>query len=397
MSNILVTNFGKARLAAGINSVEKLPEVLKAGGIKKPLIVSDEKIAGLDKFKRTIHLLEESGLKHCVYSNVTPNPKDYEVMEATRMYHENGCDGVIGIGGGSSMDASKGVSVMVRHEGDIMDYGRSTPNRKYFTHGREPLFCIPTTTGTGSELSPHAVITNTKRNNRKSDIMDTLFYCDMFFLDPEFACTQPTETIRDTGVDALSHMIDSYTNRKMVTTKSPLHEALGLKCVELISGNLRQVITTAGQDLEGVLALQWGATFGGAMLDLDASMIHGVSGVLQKYRHEMTHGVSCGIVMSACMNYNLQTSPKKFAQIAKAMGVNVSHMSDLEAARASVKAVENLLDDIEFPTMSYFNYTEEEMEQMAEISASNSMMPLNARPIRSKEDILSVYHYANSR
>ncbi|MBP3468864.1 MAG: iron-containing alcohol dehydrogenase [Lachnospiraceae bacterium] len=391
MRGILVTNVGKTRCAAGINCVGKLPEELNGMNISKPMIVSDHNIAKLDKFKKTVEQLKLSGISPVVFDQVTPNPKDYEVMMAAELYKKQGCDAVIGIGGGSSMDCAKGVAVMVRHEGDIMDYGRSTPNRRFFSNGRETLFCIPTTTGTGSELSPHAVITNTTKNNRKSDVQDRLFYCDMFFLDPEFACTQPMETMRDTGVDALSHMIDSYTNKDMLGIRSPLHEAIGLECCRLISENLRKVIATGGADLEAVQGMQWGAAFGGAMLDLNAAAIHGLSGALQKYRHEMTHGVSCGVIMPACMEYNLQTAPEKFAKIADALGVDTGEMTMREAAAASVKAVEELLSDIRFPKFSDFNFSEQEVHEMAEISAGNSMLPLNPRPITNAEDVRGIY------
>ena len=391
MNSILITNLGKARIAAGKGSVQALTEELRIAGIKRPLIVSDPGVAELESHRNAMQAFKQEGMIPVLFSGVTPNPKDHEVMTAAAMYKEEGCDAVVGIGGGSSMDAAKGAAVMARHEGDIMDYGRSTPGRKFFVNGREPLYLISTTTGTGSEVSPHAVITNTKKNNRKSDVMDRLFYCDMFALDPDFAGTQPLETMRDTGVDALSHMIDSYTNKKMLKTVSPLHEAMGLKCVELVSGNLRKMLATGGEDTDAVLAMQWAASFGGMMLDLDAALIHGISGALQKYRHEMTHGVSCGIIMPACMRYNLQTCPEKFAAIARAMGVNTAGMNDREAALASVQAVEELLDDIAFPKMRDFNYTGEELKEMAEISASNSMMKLNSRPVRCADDVLGIY------
>lgn len=395
MDGILITNFGKSRCAAGENSVSKLPDELERLKVKKPMIVTDQNIAKLAKFNKTVEELKNNGFECVVYDGVTPNPKDIEVMEATAVYKEKACDGVIGIGGGSSMDAAKGVSVMARHEGDIMDYGRSTPNRKFFTNGREPLICIPTTTGTGSELSPHAVITNTKKNNRKSDVQDAVFYNDMFFLDPEFACTQPEETLRDTGIDALSHVIDSYTNKKMLSIKSPLHEAMTMQCVKLIFENLRKVKATGGADLDSVLNMQWAATFGGALLDLDASAMHGLSGVLQKYRHEMTHGVSCGILMTACMEYNLHTCPEKFAKMAENMGVDTKNLTDMQAAQAAVKAVSELLEDIEFPKFADYKFTQKELEEMSEISAGNSMMPLNSRPIKDKEDVLKIYNRAN--
>ena len=394
MENILVTNIGKARCAAGSGAAELLGRELERLGVRRPLLVSDAGVAALPKYEKTLSQLKAAGLEPVVYDKVTPNPKDYEVMEGTELYKARGCDGVVGIGGGSSMDCAKGISAMARHEGKIMDYGRSTPNRRFFIRGREPLFCVPTTTGTGSELSPHAVITNTERNNRKSDVQDPIFYNDMFFLDPEFACTQSYETLRDTGIDALSHMIDSYTNRMMLTVQSPLHEAMGMKCCSLIAGKLKRAIDSKGQDLEAVLAMQWAATLGGAMLDLNGSAIHGLSGVLQKYRHDMTHGVSVGIIMPACMEYNLSTDYKKFAAIARALGAHTEGASEREQAELAVTTVEKLLAEIGFPKFADFRFTSEEIREMAEASVGNSMLPLNAREITTAEEIASIYNRA---
>ena len=378
--SILKCNISKARCIAGVDAVSCLPEELKKLGVTRPMVVSDAGVAGLEKHHKTMQLLKNAGLEPCLFDAVTPNPKDYEVMRGTAQYRESGCDGVIGIGGGSSMDCAKGISVMARHEGDIMDYGRSTPNRKFFTHGREPLFCVPTTTGTGSEISPHAVITNTKKD-KKSDVEDHLFYSDVFFFDPEFAATQPAEILRDTGIDALSHAIDSYTNRKMLTINSPFHEVLALKCCELVARSLRKAIACAGADLDCVLDLQWAAMMGGCVLDLDAGAMHGLSGVLQKYRHEMTHGVSCGILMPAVMQYNLQTCPDKFAKIACAMGADGTGVSQTTLAETAVSEVRRLLRDIDFPCFADFYFSDAELDEMAEIGASNSLIPLNPRPI----------------
>ncbi|MBQ6321665.1 MAG: iron-containing alcohol dehydrogenase [Lachnospiraceae bacterium] len=391
MSSYFISNIGTTRFAAGLDCTELLPEELAKKGVRHPLIVTDQIISGLDPFSKLINSMKKSGMAPVIYDQVTANPKDYEVMDGAAIYKENGCDGVIGIGGGSCMDSAKGIAAMVRHEGNIMDYGRSTPNRKTFTNGREPLFAIPATTGTGSELSPHAVITNTANNNRKSDVHDPIFYNDMFFLDPAFAASQPDRTVRDTGIDALSHIIDSYTNRMMLTIDSPLHTAMALEGCRLITTNIRKVIGSDHKDMDAILALQWGAMLGGAMLDLNASAIHGLSGALQKYRHEMTHGISCGVIMAACMNYNLQTAPEKFASLAKAMGEDITGMSTDEAAAASVKAVRKLLQDICFPRFSDYHFTDAELHEMAKISAGNSMLPLNARPIESWQEVLGIY------
>lgn len=389
MNDILKFHLGKTEVLSGEGASGNVAEEMGFRGYKKPIIITDR---GLANTKSVFHFLE--GLRgkefsYVLYSEVTPNPKDYEVMKAVRIYKDNNCDVVIGIGGGSSLDTAKCVSAMVRHDGDIMDYGRSTPNRKYFTNGREALILIPTTSGTGSEISPHAVITNTK-TDRKSDVMETLFYCDVIVLDTAFTVTMPENITKDTGIDALTHIIDSYTNKKMLTHKTPFHDALALEGIRLISENLRSACKGGEGNKTARENMMWAAMIGGFVLDLDACSIHGLAGILQKYRHEMTHGESVGMMMPACMRHNIPAFPERFRRIAEAMGANTAGMTDEEAALAGIEEIKKLLHDIHFKTMADFHFTEKEIEDFYETGAGNSCMRNNPREI-SPQEVKEIY------
>lgn len=384
MSELLTFSIGRTEALFGMQASKHVAGRLKADHLKTALVVTDGGLAGVKSVREFLASLEESGLETILYSKITANPKDYEVMEGARIYKEKQCDVVLGIGGGSVLDAAKCISAMARHEGDIMDYGRSTPNRKYFTNGREPLALVPTTSGTGSEISPHAVITNTK-TGRKSDVQETLFYSDYIVLDAEFALTMPEEITKDTGIDALTHLIDSYTNRKMLFHRTPFHDALALEGIRLISRNLREACREGGRNRKARENMMWAAMMGGFVLALDACSIHGLAGMLQKYRPEMTHGQSVGIMMPVCMRHNIPAFPERFRKIAEAMGVNASGLTDEEAAEAGIEEIKRLLHDIHFKTMKDFNFTEEEIEEFYQAGADNSCMRNNPVALSAQE------------
>lgn len=387
MNDILTFPFGRTQVLSGMHASKHVAEHLVNANRKRALIVTDHGLSEIESVQEFFKSLQEAELETVIYAGITANPKDHEVMDGVQIYKEKQCDVVLGIGGGSSLDAAKCISAMVRHEGDIMDYGRSTPNRKYFTNGREMLVLIPTTSGTGSEISPHAVITNTKIG-RKSDVEEALFYSDFIVLDTVFTLTMPEEITKDTGIDALTHLIDSYMNRKMLLHRSPFHDAVALEGIRLISENLRDALKKGEGNEKARENMMWAAMMGGFVLALDASSIHGLAGMLQKYRPEMTHGQSVGIMMPACMRHNIPAFPKRFQKIAEALGVNTLGMKEEEAAEAGIEEIKKLLHDIHFKTMGDFHFTEEEIEEFYEAGSDNSCMrnnPLMFSPQEVKE------------
>lgn len=385
----LTFSIGNIEVLSGMQASKHVSDKLKCKKLETALVVTDEGLSGVKSVRDFLDSLKKGGLEIVLYPGITANPKDYEVMEGVKIYKQSQCDVVLGIGGGSSLDAAKCISAMVRHEGDIMDYGRSTPNRKYFANGREPLVLIPTTSGTGSEVSPHAVITNTKIG-RKSDVQETLFYADLVVLDAAFALTMPVEITKDTGIDALTHLIDSYTNRKMIDYKTPFHDALALEGIRLVSENLRDACQKGEENLAARENMMWAAMIGGFVLSLDAGSIHGLAGMLQKYRPEMTHGQSVGIMMPACMHHNIPAFPERFKKIASAMGVSVSGMTSEEAAEAGIEEIKKLLQDIHFKTMRDFDFAEEEIEEFYKAGADNSCMKNN--PVQfSAQEVKEIY------
>ncbi len=389
MSSCFTFHIGRTEVMSGAGCAGRLPEILSQAGAEKALIVTDHVLSGISYFQSVIHTLENAGICYVLYDRVSPNPKDYEVMNGMEVYKKEACDIVIGIGGGSSMDCAKGIAAMVRHEGDIMDYGRSTPNRKFFTNGRERLVLVPTTSGTGSEVSPHAVITNTKID-RKSDVMESLFYADIVCMDPKFAMTMPAEVTAEVGVDALVHAIEAYTCKKMAYIFDPFHDAIALSAIELAARNLRKAYFCGDVDVQARERMMWSAMMAGFVLELDVGCIHGMAGMIQKYHHEVSHGKSVGVLLPAGMRFNRKAFPERFANIAKAFGVDTEGMSDIQAAEAAVAAVEELLHDIGFPKLSDYIKDPKEIDEFCEAAAANSCNKNNPRMIK-PEDAKAIF------
>lgn len=385
MEQILTCHLCQTTIFSGINSTDQLASELQKRGIQHPVFVTDGKISSCEWFGKLIAPISSK----VVYDRVTPNPKDYEVMQGVEFYKDHSCDMVIGIGGGSAMDCAKAISAMVRHEGCIMDYGRSNPNRKYFTAGREPLILIPTTMGTGSEVSPHAVITNTKKD-KKSDLQELIFYPDAVFLNPVFLMTLPKDIVKDTGIDALCHAIEVYTSKKVIYQFAPLHEAAALKAIELVAEYLRPAVFAGDTDLNAKAHMQWAAMLAGFALDLDAGCAHGLTGVLQKRYHCMTHGQSVGLILPSVMEYNALSYPKRFRAIAEAFHEPLEDCNDQQAAQKAISAVRRLLKDIQFVKLSDFMSNQNEIEEFYQEGAGNSCNQNNARTVTA-EDARSIY------
>lgn len=385
MEQILTCHLCQTTIFSGIHCTNQLSNELHKRKIHKPMFVTDCNTSSCDWFSKLIAPIPNSVIFH----QVTPNPKDYEVMQGMEQYKQEGCDMVIGIGGGSSMDCAKAISAMVRHDGFIMEYGRSNPNRRFFTNGREPLILIPTTMGTGSEVSPHAVITNTEKD-RKSDLQETIFYPDAVFLNPVFLMTLPKEIVKDTGIDALCHAIEVYTSKKAMNQFAPLHEAASLKAIELVADNLRPAVFAGESDLKAMANMQWAAMLAGFALDLDAGCAHGLTGVLQKRYHSMTHGQSVGLILPSVMEYNALCYPKRFRAIAEAFQEPLDGCNDIKAAYKAVAAVRRLLKDIQFVKLSDFMKEEAEIEAFYREGAGNSCNKNNARNV-TEEEVKAIY------
>jgi alcohol dehydrogenase class IV len=283
-----------------------------------------------------LHYLHGVGLKTQVFSALTTNPKDVEVTEGAVQYLASGCDAIVAVGGGSPTDVAKAVATLVTNGGLTRDYeGINRIHRPL-----PPMVMVPSTAGAGSEVSQFAIIIDTQRRLKMSIISKSLVP-DIAIVDPELLRTKDVALAAATGVDALTHGIESYVS----LASTHLTEIHSLKAVQLISRYLRRAVADRG-DMEAnthmaMASLSAGIAFSNAILGATHAMAHQVDGQLDQH-----HGESNASLLPLVMEFNLPACPEKFQQLAAALGEDVRGLDPLQGGSMAVKAVRALLADI---------------------------------------------------
>lgn len=285
------------------------------------------------------------------------------------------------------MDVGKCISVMSVHPGDILDYARSTPEHKDFQKRGCPIISVPTTSGTGSEVSQYAVITNAL-THRKTTIASPYLLSDSAILEPAFAGSMPKEVTAYTGMDALAHAVEAYTFRTALDGNIPVVDAVALEAIRLIGQNLVRAYEN-GNDLKARAGMQWGSLLAGIALNIGSGETHAIGSMLAKY-YGVCHGISVGIPLPYCMEYNMSYGYDRFFSIAEALGADTSGLSVKEGAMAAVKKVKELQKQIRFPKMTDYIRDMEEVKNFSQECADNSCCVSNRR-MNTKEAIEQVF------
>ncbi len=330
------------RVVIGDGVAQTVGSEAKKLGVTKALVVSDRGVEGVGLLKAICESLEKAGLKVDKYLDVLPNPTADQVRAAEKIYKAGGCDGVVAVGGGSVMDVAKSVRIMARHPGDIMDYEVGKGGMGKITADQPPLICLATTSGTGSEVSVGAIVTDDKTHVKKT-IVSPFVVPTLSLDDPMLTHALPAFQTAATGMDALTHAIEAYVSKM----DSPFGCALAIEAIRLVGENL----LTAVKEPTNARARH---------NMMYASMIAGIAfsqnnlGAVHATAHQLStefgfaHGFANALMLVPVMKYNLQAAPKKFAQIAIALGAD-RKKSDEELAEESVKLVDKLRADSGLP------------------------------------------------
>ncbi|AQT67124.1 NAD-dependent methanol dehydrogenase [Anaerohalosphaera lusitana] len=281
-------------------------------GMSSVLLVSDEGVFEAGWGREVVECLEEAGLHVAVYTDVTPNPKDYEVMKGVEIYQYAECDGIIAVGGGSVIDCAKGIGVVVSNGGDIKGYAGVDTIRK----PGPPLICVPTTAGTGADVSQFAVITDSFTKEKMCLVSKTLVP-DVSLVDPETTCTMDRGLTAATGMDAFAHAIEAIVSNGS-SHLTELHATEAIKLIhtyfEKVCENRDDMEATVGMMLASTHA---GMAFSNASLGLVHAMAHALAGVV-----DVSHGVCTAMVLPYVMDYNMAAAEDKYKLAAEAMGVD---------------------------------------------------------------------------
>ena len=370
------------RLVHGPGAIARLGGVVKELGVRRPFLVTDRGVVSAGLADEALRHLEDDAV---VFDEVQPNPDIELVGQASCAYREAACDGLVALGGGSSMDTAKGIGVEVAHGGSIVEYEYGkTPLLKRIP----PLITVPTTAGTGSEVTLWAVITDHERKIKFNVGGTALIGAHAALIDPALMVGLPPAITAATGMDALSHGIECYT----CDYHQPFTDAFALAAIEYVGRWLR-VAYEDGADLEARTFMAHGATFGGMAYGTESAgaahaMSQSAGGV-----HDCPHGALTARVLGPVCEYNAPASPERYARIAKALGVDVYGLEPLEAARAGIEELYRLTEDVNIPTMEELGFSEDEIPLLAKIAYEDPQTIGNPREVTAA-DYEEVYRSA---
>lgn len=371
----------------GRGSVNIVGERCKILGAKKALIVTDTFLKSLEggPVDKVVQSLEAKGIDYAFYDGVEPNPKDTNVREGLAVYEQEKCDLILTVGGGSAHDCGKGIGIAASHEGDLYE---NYAGIETLSNPLPPIVSVNTTAGTGSEVTRHCVITNTEKKI-KFVIVSWRNTPLVSINDPELMTGKPAGLTAATGLDALTHAVESYVS----LGANPVTDSMAIQAIKLISTNLRQAVAN-GQNLEARenmahASLLAGMAFNNAGLGYVHAMAHQLGGL-----YDIAHGVANAVLLPHVERYNLISNPQKFADIAEFMGENIEGLSVRDAADKAIDAIEKLSTDVNIPSnLRALGVKEEDFEKMADLSLEDGNAISN--PIQgTKQDIIDIFKAA---
>jgi choline dehydrogenase len=358
----------------GPGAVASLPQIVRELGLRRPMIVTDPGIVRAGLLERVTQPLKAARQDHCVWSEVVSNPPIALVDRGARVYQESKCDGLIGLGGGSALDSAKAIGVVALHGGSVRDYewSRSQPIKRRIP----PTIAIPTTAGTGSEVTLWAVISDPERKLKFNVGGTAHIGAWVALIDPELSLGLPARITAATGMDALAHAVECYT----CAYAQPLSDAVALLAMEYIGQYLR-IAYAQGSNLEArykmsMAAMLAGLAYGTESAGAAHAMSQSAGGV-----HDVPHGDLTARLLGPVMEYNHIAEPQKFARIAQALGEDIRGLSAWQAAEKAVEAVYRLTQDLAIASLQDLGFKEEEIPFLADIAAKDPQTVGNPRDI----------------
>lgn len=321
----------------GVGVIEELPPYLQSQNLKRPLIVSDKALTQLSFFKKVIADLEKAGISPTVYSGISKNPIESDVLSGVEHFHKEKCDGVIGLGGGASLDVARAIVLKAYHTRPLFDFDDALGGDKYVTEKVPPFVTVPTTSGTGSEVGRSTVIAE-NTTHKKRILFSPRLLANKVFADPALSVDLPAHVTAATGMDALTHNVEAFLSKGV----SPLCDGIAVEAIRLISESL-ETATKKPQDLEArakmMIASLMGATAFQKGLGIIHSMAHPLSTVFDTH-----HGLANAVMMPYGLEFNKDVSAAKYKYLEKIIGTNdfigwVRSLNNSLGIPASLKAM----------------------------------------------------------
>lgn len=378
----MVYDFGfflPTQIRFGRGVVKEIGDEIKERGLKKPMIITDDGIIKTGIADKVRGYIEAAGLKCTIYDGIVPNPRDYDCDKGAKAALEAGADVLIAIGGGSSMDTAKAMATVMTNGKTSRDWFEVPLNV-----ASTPVICIPTTCGTGSEVTFNAVITNTD-THLKGNIFDPKCAPVLAMVDADMIDGLPSSLIASTGVDALTHAIEAYVS----TVATPMSDAMAVCAIKLIGENIVKAANDRQPEaMEAVMlaSMMAGAAFGNA----DTAAVHCIAECFGGF-YDIPHGVTNSIFLADVSEFSIPGNPAKYAKVAEYLGVDPDGKTDTEAALEGIAVIRRICDELKIPKLSSFEAIDpKDFDYLAEASSKHICNPHN--PIEAtKEQYLEIF------
>ena len=364
----------------GSGAIQEIATEAKAHGFKKALVCSDPDLIKFGVTAKVTDILDKNGLEYEIYSEIKPNPTIDNVKHGVETFKKSGADYLIAIGGGSSMDTSKAIGIIIANPEfeDVRSLEGVAPTKKPCV----PIIAVPTTAGTAAEVTINYVITDVERK-RKFVCVDPHDMPIIAIVDPDMMSSMPKGLTASTGMDALTHAIEGYTTKAAWEMTDMFH----LKAIEIIARSLRSAVANEKEGREGMALGEYiaGMGFSNVGLGIAHSMAHTLGAV-----YDTPHGVACATMLPIVMEYNADCTGEKYREIARAMGVKgVDDMSVEEYRKAAIDAVAQLSVDVGIPT-KLEAIKEDDLDFLAESAHADACAPGNPKDA-SVEDLKALF------
>jgi len=358
----------------GVGKIGILSQKLVDKKIEKLLIITDsgiEEVGILDKIKSELGEIE-----HKIYDEVEPNPKDFHVEEGAEIAREFDPDGILAVGGGSPIDCAKGIGALLTGKSDEIKgyYGKETVKEQIL-----PFLAVPTTAGTGSEVTFSSVITDSSSNTKKS-IRSSYIAPDLTILDPQLTKSLPKHLTAYSGMDAFTHALEAYTAK----TATALTNAFALNSMDLILNNIEKAFRKP-TDMRSRSSMLLGSTIAGiAFNHSDVASVHCMAESLGG-KYDAPHGLCNSIILPYVMKYNIESCPEKYARVAEIMGFGYGTVE--QGAMKAVEGIKDLNQKLNIPSIDEIGFREKDIEELAEMSVKNLSNESNPREMKKKDYI----------
>ena len=365
----------------GSGAINAIPDEIKGRGLSKIFVASDPDLVKFGVTQKVTDILDKAGIEYKLYSDIKPNPTIENVQSGVEVYKAYGADGIVAIGGGSSMDTAKAIGIIVNNPefADVRSLEGVAPTKCKSV----PIIAVPTTAGTAAEVTINYVITDSEKN-RKMVCVDVHDIPVVAVVDPDMMSTMPKGLTAATGMDALTHAIEGYITKGAWELSDMFH----LKAIEVISRSLRDAVNNTKEGREGMALGQYiaGMGFSNVGLGVVHSMAHPLGAL-----YDTPHGVANAIILPTVMEYNAPATGDKYKHIAKAMGVDgVEEMSVDEYRKAAIDAVKQLSEDVGIPADLKEIVKPEDIPFLAQSAYDDACRPGNPRDT-SVEEITELY------